>query len=155
MPAEVMIEKSTPETPQPDSVIGGPGVPGFPPETPPESPRPEGAPPEPAATPTPTPPAPPGPTYRFKSQADAEKAHNSLYGRFSESQKQAKLVDELKAALDDPEALAQYMQDPKLRPILEKLGFEKVREEPATSGFRVPKYSTRIPTSISALPHNR
>ena len=104
MPAEVMIEKSPPETPQPDLVTGGPGIPGLPPETPPESPRPEGVTPVSEAPPTPTPPALPGPTYRFKSQEDAEKAETEAKQRMHQATNEAatlrKKLAEVEAARD-------------------------------------------------------
>lgn len=62
----------------------------------------------------------------YKSQSEAEKAHNQLYGKYSETQN---IVKQLKAALKDPRKLAQFQKDPEMAPILAKLGIQQAEEE--------------------------
>lgn len=62
----------------------------------------------------------------YKTQQEAEKAHNQLYGKFSESQS---VLKQLKAALKDPAKLAQFQRDPAMAPILAKLGIQQAEEE--------------------------
>lgn len=63
---------------------------------------------------------------QYKTQQEAEKAHNQLYGKFSESQN---VLKQLKAALKDPAKLAQFQRDPAMAPILAKLGIQQAQEE--------------------------
>lgn len=62
----------------------------------------------------------------YKTQQEAEKAHNQLYGKFSESQN---VLKQLKAALRDPAKLAQFQRDPSMAPILAKLGIQQAEED--------------------------
>ena len=66
-------------------------------------------------------------------QAEAEKAHNSLYGKYSESQG---MLKHFKGALNNPAILAELSKDPQNLPILAKLGLQAAREEeqPAAQG---------------------
>ncbi len=62
----------------------------------------------------------------YQSQQEAEKAHNQLYGKYSEQQQ---LFNKLKSALKDPEAYRQFAQNPEWRDILGKLGVEEAEAE--------------------------
>lgn len=62
----------------------------------------------------------------YASQKAAEQAHNALYGKFSDQQG---ILNKVKAALKDPEALEVLSQNPQFSDILAKLGIEQSREE--------------------------
>jgi len=63
---------------------------------------------------------------QYKSQEEAEKAHNTLYGKYSEQQG---IVKRLKQLLSDPKALQTLSRDPKWAPIIAKLGIQQAEEE--------------------------
>lgn len=62
----------------------------------------------------------------YKTQADAEKAHNTLYGKYAEQQG---ILNQLKAALKDPAKAAALANDPQWAPIMAKLGIQQASEE--------------------------
>lgn len=62
----------------------------------------------------------------YKTQQDAEKAHNALYGKYSQQQS---VLNQLKAALKDPKKLAVLARDPEWSTILAKLGIQEAQEE--------------------------
>lgn len=62
----------------------------------------------------------------YKSQAEAEQAHNKLYGKYSEQQSTFK---QLKEALKNPKLFAQFSKDPAFSSILAKLGIQQQEEE--------------------------
>lgn len=92
---------------------------------------------------------------KYPSQQEAEKAHNTLYGRFSESQG---VLNQLKAALKDPELMARFQADPKWAPILAKLGIqaaeEEVEEEREEDAQRGEDYS-QLPPSMQQFIHQQ
>ena len=57
----------------------------------------------------------------WESQQKAEEFYNKLYGKHSEAQG---LINKLKAALKDPEDIAELAQDPEWADILAKLGID-------------------------------
>lgn len=63
---------------------------------------------------------------QYKSQTDAEKAFNKVYGQYSESQG---LMKQIKGLLSDPDALEAASKDPRWAPILAKLGIQATEEE--------------------------
>jgi hypothetical protein len=63
---------------------------------------------------------------QYKSQQDAEKAFNKVYGQYSDTQG---LMKQIKGLLSDPEALQAASQDPRWAPILAKLGIQATEEE--------------------------
>lgn len=62
----------------------------------------------------------------YKTQAEAEKAHNALYGKYSEQQG---LLNRLKQALSDPAKAAKLASDPAWADIMAKLGIEQAEQE--------------------------
>lgn len=68
----------------------------------------------------------------YKTRQEAEKATNSLYGKYSESQS---VLKQVRAALRDPETLSRLVRDPEWAPILAKMGIQEaedaIREEEA------------------------
>lgn len=63
----------------------------------------------------------------YRDQTEAEKAHNQLYGRYSEQQS---MVNRLKSLLKtDPEAVQRLASNPQWRDIMAKLGIQAAEEE--------------------------
>lgn len=63
---------------------------------------------------------------KYPTREAAEKAHNTLYGKYAEQQS---IFNQLKAALKDPRKLAQFSKDPQWAPILAKLGIQQAEED--------------------------
>jgi hypothetical protein len=61
----------------------------------------------------------------YKTQQEAEQAHNKLYGKYSEQQN---TMNTLKSALKNPEALKYFSKDPQMVQILAKLGIQEATE---------------------------
>jgi len=61
----------------------------------------------------------------YKTQQDAEKAHNNLYGKFSDQQN---TLNKFKAALRNPEMLKTLSGDPEMVQVLAKLGIQEAQE---------------------------
>ena len=62
----------------------------------------------------------------YKSQQEAEQAHNKLYGKFSEQQS---LLNQLRGALKDPQKASALAKDPEWATILGKLGVQIAEQE--------------------------
>lgn len=72
----------------------------------------------------------------YKSQQEAEAAHNKLYGQYSQQQN---LLNQLKAALKDPQKLAEFSKDPNMAQVLAKMGLQAAQEEVETEGQNQPQ----------------
>lgn len=62
----------------------------------------------------------------YKSKAEAEKAHNAIYGKYAEGQG---IINSLKVALRDPARLKTLLADPQWAAILSKLGIKQAVED--------------------------
>lgn len=62
----------------------------------------------------------------YKTQQEAEQAHNKLYGKYSEQQS---MLNQLKGALKNPKLFAELSKDPAYAQILAKLGIQQAEEE--------------------------
>lgn len=82
----------------------------------------------------------------YKTKEEAEKAHNSLYGKFSGQQS---ILNQLRSALKNPKRLQELAQDPEWSEILGKLGVREMRDqyqqEQQAASQRGPDYSKLPP----------